>query len=129
MLVFSAKSKSHQRLINDVTLSKNLRNLLVVSPSTAMLWFMATALACAQASAALAAAPSPPRTGILVHGFHCGADEWEKVVWGEPPYRLGRVPTALLAAHHAGDACACILFGSGASTHPESGLVEAEVKI
>ena len=38
------------------------------------------------------------RTGVLVHGYHCSADSWETVVYGDTAAGLlGRVPTALLA--------------------------------
>ena len=35
-------------------------------------------------------------TGILVHGCNLGAFQWEHIVWGHPPDRLGRLTRALL---------------------------------
>jgi hypothetical protein len=37
------------------------------------------------------------KTGILVHSMHLQAANWEKIIWGEPPYSLGRLPKAALA--------------------------------
>lgn len=64
------------------------------------------------------------KTGVLCHGYHCQADEWERVVWGDPASgRLGRVPAALRIAQQE-QACA-IVFGTGASKDPQTGELES----
>lgn len=76
---------------------------------------------------AAAGSAAAVRTGVLVHGCHCGAAEWERVVYGDPAAGLlGRIPTALLAAAQC-DATT-LIFGTGASTH-ENGLAEAEATL
>ncbi|MBK1667592.1 hypothetical protein CKO28_06040 [Rhodovibrio sodomensis] len=51
--------------------------------------------------------------GILVHGYHLHAPGWATVMWGEPPYRMGRLPRAILAASQLG--VRTMVVGSGAS--------------
>lgn len=65
--------------------------------------------------------------GILVHGRHVEAIGWEKLVWGEPPYKLGSVPTmvrVVLDKMLGGVDVRAIVFGTGASE--KDGLKEAE---
>lgn len=65
--------------------------------------------------------------GILVHGRHVQAEGWENLVWGEPPDKLGSVPTMVLEVLEAMRAdvyTRAIVFGTGASE--KDGLKEAE---
>lgn len=65
------------------------------------------------------------KTGILVHGRHLETREWERIVWGEPPHKLGSLPTLIATALEIGmDQVSCIVFGTGASS--KDGLTEAE---
>ena len=65
------------------------------------------------------------QVGILVHGRHVESVDWEKLVWGEPPYRLGTLPMTALVALEAGlENVAGIVLGTGASK--KDGLLEAE---
>lgn len=64
-------------------------------------------------------------TGILVHGRHVDAEGWEKLVWGEPPFKMGSVPTMVLEALNLlHQTRVVIVFGTGASER--MGLKEAE---
>lgn len=66
----------------------------------------------------------PQKTGVLCHGCHLQADEWERVVWGDPASgSLGRVPATLRIAQQE-QACA-IVFGTGASKDPQTGELES----
>jgi len=38
------------------------------------------------------------KTKILVHGYNPKEPNWERVIWGEPPDKPGRVPMAVAAA-------------------------------
>lgn len=65
---------------------------------------------------------------MLIHGAHCGAEGWERLLWGDPSRSLlGRIPTALLLACEGG--CEAMLFGSGASRQQGSGLLEGEAAL
>lgn len=64
------------------------------------------------------------KTAVLSHGRHLQAREWEQIVWGEPPHRLGQVPKAVLTALEF-DAD-IIIFSTGASRDEETGLLEGE---
>ncbi len=66
------------------------------------------------------------RTGILVHGCHVQAEDWERIVWGEPPYQLGRIPAAVLLAIKT--EARMIIFGTGASQTPE-GIKEGQATL
>lgn len=69
------------------------------------------------------------RTGVLVHGCHCAADQWERIVWGDTKSgELGRIPCALHLCLRD-PTCMSILFGTGASTHPQNGLLEGEATL
>ncbi|MCW8899340.1 MAG: hypothetical protein OQK75_12450 [Gammaproteobacteria bacterium] len=35
-------------------------------------------------------------TGVLIHGCNLGAFQWQRIVWGEPPHKIGRITRALL---------------------------------
>lgn len=63
------------------------------------------------------------KTGVLVHGFHLQAPNWKNIVWGEPPYFLGRVPKGMSVALLEGNVD-IIVFGTGASE--KDGKKEAE---
>ena len=63
--------------------------------------------------------------GILVHGCHLQADEWEHIVWGQPPDQLGRLPHAALLAWEERKALACVCFGTGAS-QTDDGVLEGD---
>lgn len=53
------------------------------------------------------------RTGVLIHGRHLQAQEWERLVWGEPPDLLGSVPRGILVAME--EDAKIVVFGTGAS--------------
>lgn len=38
------------------------------------------------------------RTGVLIHSFHLQAQDWEKIMWGEPPTLMGRLPKGIKVA-------------------------------
>lgn len=61
-------------------------------------------------------------TGILVHGCHLQADGWERIVWGEAPLQMGRLPHAVLLAWQ--EQASVVVFGTGASE--KDGLKESE---
>ena len=62
------------------------------------------------------------KTGILVHGFHLYSQNWQRIVWGDAPQNLGRLPQGLLTAHSMN--ADVIVLGTGASKrqfpYPES---------
>lgn len=60
--------------------------------------------------------------GILVHGCHLSADNWTRIVWGQPPNELGRLPHAVLLAWKK--QAKVVVFGTGASEM--DGLKECE---
>lgn len=62
------------------------------------------------------------KTGVLVHGFHLQAENWENIVWGKPPFWLGRVPKGVLVALE--EKADIMVFGTGASE--KDGKKEAE---
>ena len=65
------------------------------------------------------------KVGILIHGRHLQAVGWEKLVWGEPPHKLGTLPMAVLVALTRGpENIGVIVMGTGASE--KNGLKEAE---
>jgi len=65
------------------------------------------------------------RIGILVHGRHLETKNWEEIVWGKPPTKLGSLPMMVLVALHRGvENIAKVVFGSGASE--KDGLKESE---
>jgi hypothetical protein len=53
------------------------------------------------------------RCAVLVHGCHLQANQWERIVWGEPPNLLGRFPKAVLVAWE--QEAELVIFGTGAS--------------
>ncbi len=63
------------------------------------------------------------KTGILIHGCHLQAEEWENIVWGNPMIGiLGRIPRGIqLAIQEKAD---LVYWGTGASE--KDGLKEAE---
>lgn len=63
------------------------------------------------------------KTGILVHGCHLEAFDWRNIVWGSPPYELGRIPMAVYVAVR--EKADVIVFGTGASER--GGKKESEV--
>lgn len=66
------------------------------------------------------------KIGILVHGRHVNAVDWEKLMWGELPNKLGSLPLMLLVALNCGlENVAGIVFGTGASER--DGVKEAQV--
>ena len=73
----------------------------------------------------LAAAPSAGTTGIVVHGYHRQAHNWEEVVWGDMANQhLGRLPQAALLAWESRHELATFICGSGASCDA-AGMIEA----
>lgn len=62
------------------------------------------------------------KTGVLVHGFNLHAENWENIVWGKPPFFLGRVPKGVLVALE--EKADIMVFGTGASE--KDGKKEAE---
>lgn len=82
-------------------------------------------------TSATRSATASTRTGVLIHGYHCNAGEWEKVVYGDPTAGLlGRVPMALLVAAQCGVPMEDIqlIFGTGASID-DKGLFESEAEL
>jgi len=87
-----------------------------------------------RASVVAVAEPSPAvdteprnrqRTGILVHGCHLEAEDWEGIVWGhaghgEEGWKMGRLPAAVLLA--AEESAALLVLGTGASKAPDGRL-------
>lgn len=63
------------------------------------------------------------RTGVLIHGLHLQARGWEEIVWGKPPYLLGRLPRGVVVALR--EKASIVVFGTGASER--DGKKEAEV--
>ena len=61
--------------------------------------------------------------GVIVHGMHVEALEWEMNMWGVPPRHMGRIPAGILAAIRM--SASCVVFGTGASER--KGRKEAEV--
>lgn len=56
------------------------------------------------------------RVGILVYGrdIRMDTEQWEKLVWGQPPYKLGSLPMLVLTILNEGiDNIRLILLGSG----------------
>jgi len=53
------------------------------------------------------------RVGVWVHGFHLQAKIWKKIIWGEPPDLLGRLPKAVLVTLE--EKAELLGFGTGAS--------------
>lgn len=65
------------------------------------------------------------KIGILVHGRHVEAVNWEELVWGVPPDKMGSLPKMLQVILQRGvDHIGAIVFGTGASER--DGLKEAE---
>lgn len=62
------------------------------------------------------------RVGVLSHGYHCGAPDWMEIVWGRPPFALGRALKAVQIAWR--EKAELIVFGTGASE--KDGMKEAE---
>ena len=62
------------------------------------------------------------KTGVLVHGFHLQAENWESIIWGLPPNLLGRAPKGVLVALE--EKAEILVFGTGASE--KDGKKEAE---
>jgi hypothetical protein len=76
-----------------------------------------------------------PNAGCYIHGY-CLAlaseewnGEWRRVVWGSPPYLLGRIPAALALAHRLRPVFGSfrLAFGSGATFR--DGLSEARYTV
>lgn len=63
------------------------------------------------------------RTGVLIHGLHLQTKGWEEIVWGKPPYLLGRLPQGIAVA--LTEKAGIVVFGTGASER--DGKKEAEV--
>lgn len=63
------------------------------------------------------------KAAVIVHGFHLHADDWERIVWGDPRHGVyGRASAGLREALRF-DA-AFVIFGTGASF--KDGMSEAE---
>jgi hypothetical protein len=68
---------------------------------------------------------SSMKIGILVHGRHLKAKDWQKLEWGETPYKLGTLPMMVLVLLNTGiENIDGIVFGTGGSE--KDGLKEAE---
>lgn len=52
-------------------------------------------------------------SALLVHGCHLYANQWDRIIWGEPPSLLGRFPKAVLVAMDQN--VETVIFGTGAS--------------
>lgn len=69
------------------------------------------------------------RVGVVVHGYHCSADRWEEVVWGDvATQKLGRLPHAALLAWECRNDLATFICGTGAS-RDASGQLEADALV
>lgn len=56
------------------------------------------------------------KVGILVHGRHLETRNWEQLVWGQPPTRLGSLPMMVFVVLNRGlHNIEKIVFGTGAS--------------
>ncbi len=53
------------------------------------------------------------KTGVLVHGCHFGALNWQGIMWGHPPDELGRVTKGVAVALQ--ENARALIFGTGAS--------------
>lgn len=62
------------------------------------------------------------KIGILVHGAHLQAKEWDTLVWGVAPSQMGRLPKAIQILLSFG--ASVIFFGTGASE--KDGFKEGE---
>lgn len=62
------------------------------------------------------------KTAILIHGYHLGAREWGRVVWGNPPTTPGMIPRGVAIAVEL-DA-ALVFWGTGGSE--QGGQKESE---
>lgn len=62
------------------------------------------------------------KVGILSHGHHTGAPNWEEIIWGKPPDAPGRATKAVQVALR--EEAKLIVFGTGASE--KAGMKEAE---
>ena len=68
-------------------------------------------------------------TGVLVHGYHCEAHGWEKVVWGDVhSQQLGRLPQAALLAWEMRHELEAFICGTGAS-RDAAGTLEADAAL
>lgn len=64
-------------------------------------------------------------TGILLHGYHLEARNWEYVVWGEEPNQLGLIPKTILTILDEGiERVQKLFIGTGASEY--DGVKESE---
>lgn len=64
------------------------------------------------------------KIGILIHGLHLQAQDWESVVWGNPPHTLGSLPKAVQVMLDLGlENIGHVVFGTGASE--KDGMKEA----
>lgn len=54
-------------------------------------------------------------TGMYVHGLNLNDQEWDRIVWGQPPHTMGRVPRAVHFLMTRGQDVELMLFGSGGS--------------
>jgi hypothetical protein len=68
-----------------------------------------------------------PDTGLLLHGRHVEALEWERMIWGDPEHgNLGSGPEAILSILDEGvSRLDIVTIGTGSSSKPD-GTVEAE---
>jgi hypothetical protein len=53
------------------------------------------------------------KSGVLVHGCHLGALNWQGIMWGHPPDELGRVSKGVAVALQ--ENAEVLIFGTGAS--------------
>ncbi|MEE2994740.1 MAG: ElyC/SanA/YdcF family protein [Gemmatimonadota bacterium] len=69
-----------------------------------------------------AVTPPKKKSGVLVHGCNLHTYQWKRIVWGKPPYELGRVPKGIFIALQ--EKADVMVFGTGASE--KDGLLEAD---
>lgn len=62
-----------------------------------------------------------PRTLVLLHGYDANEGNWERVVWGIPPDKPGRIPMAVAVALEE-NAEHLVLFGSSVGKEVKDGL-------
>lgn len=62
------------------------------------------------------------KTAILLHGYDANEQNRDYVVWGVPPDKPGRIPTAVAAALEE-DAECLVIFGSSVEKKTDAGMV------
>ncbi|MEK7180794.1 MAG: hypothetical protein AAB738_00470 [Patescibacteria group bacterium] len=65
------------------------------------------------------------KVGVLVHGRHLQSIDWDQIIWGKSPVKLGSLPMLVFIVLNRGvEGIEKIIFGSGASE--KDGLKESQ---